>query len=81
MQECYITTEDNPFNIFEDFDNWKQYDEDHNYFTCEYIARVRDTYPQSIDSEDEQLIMNQVFDDIIELNLLGNYKKVFNDYN
>ena len=79
--EYFITTSDNPFNYFDDFDNWQQFDEDNNYYTLSYIARVRDTYPVSLDSEEENEIMNQVFNDIIELNLTGNYKKVYNNSN
>lgn len=79
--EYFITTSDNPFNYFDDFDNWQQFDEDNNYYTLSYIARVRDTYPESLDSEEENEIMNQVFNDIIELNLTGNYKKVYNNSN
>ena len=79
--EYFITTSDNPFNYFDDFDNWQQFDEDNNYYTLSYIARVRDTYPESLDSEEENEIMNQVFNDIIELNLTGNYKKVYNNTN
>lgn len=79
--EYFITTSDNPFNYFDDFDNWQQFDEDNNYYTLSYIARVRDTYPESLDSEEENKIMNKVFNDIIELNLTGNYKKVYNNSN
>ena len=79
--EYFITTSDNPFNYFDDFDNWQQFDEDNNYYTLSYIARVRDTYPESLDSEEENEIINQVFNDIIELNLTGNYKKVYNNSN
>ena len=79
--EYFITTSDNTFNYFDDFDNWQQFDEDNNYYTLSYIARVRDTYPESLDSEEENEIMNQVFNDIIELNLTGNYKKVYNNSN
>ena len=79
--EYFITTSDNPFDYFNDFDNWQQFDEDNNYYTLSYIARIRDTYPESLDSEEENKIMNQVFNDIIELNLTGNYKKVYNNSN
>lgn len=46
-----------------------------------YIARIRDTYPESLDSSEEDKIIDQVLDDIIELNLTGNYKKVYNNSN
>ena len=80
-KESFITTTDNPFDFFNDFDNWRQFDEDNNYYTLLYIARIRDTYPESLDSSEEDEIINQVFDDIIELNLTGNYKRVYNNSN
>ena len=80
-KESFITTTDNPFDFFNDFDNWRQFDEDNNYYTLSYIARIRDTYLESLDSSEEDKIIDQVFDDIIELNLTGNYKKVYNNSN
>ena len=80
-KESFITTTDNPFDFFNDFDNWRQFDEANNYYTLSYIARIRDTYPESLDSSEEDEIINQVFDDIIELNLTGNYKRVYNNSN
>lgn len=34
-----LTTVDNPFNPFEDFDGWYQWDEAHGYCTCGLLAR------------------------------------------
>lgn len=34
-----LTTKDNPFNPFTDFDGWYQWDEAHGYCTCGLIAR------------------------------------------
>ena len=33
-----LSTIDNPFNPFVDFDSWKNFDEDQGYNTCEYLS-------------------------------------------
>lgn len=36
----WLTTEDNPYDFFEQFDQWYQYDTTHGYNTCGLIARL-----------------------------------------
>jgi len=40
MQEAMLTTIDNPFNPFTQFDEWKDFDETQGYYTCPYLARI-----------------------------------------
>lgn len=40
MREFWVTTEDNPFDPFTQFDDWDRFDQDKGYFTCNYIARI-----------------------------------------
>lgn len=42
VTEHFLTTTDNPFNPFEDFDNWYYFDTDirRQYQTCSYLERV-----------------------------------------
>ena len=70
-----ITTSDNPFDYFKDFDEWKAWDERHNYFTLNYLARIARTTPQLTPKEyyDE---INRAVDEILDFNLTGNYVKV-----
>ena len=35
-----LSTIDNPFNPFDDFWSWRQFDIEQEYFCCEYLARV-----------------------------------------
>ena len=38
--DTMLTTFDNPYNPFSDFDSWKKWDEDNGYFTSELLAAV-----------------------------------------
>ena len=70
-----LTTVDNPFNPFTQWDDWYNYDESKGYCTSGYLARIVKT---SFDlGEDEQdQATNDAIDEILELNPDGFYKKV-----
>jgi hypothetical protein len=75
MRAVALTTEDNPFDPFEEFDQWNAFDQGKGYDTCSYLARIAKSSDEL--SEEEQLTaVEQAIDEIIELNLTGNYKKV-----
>ena len=38
--EVMLTTVDNPYDPFTQFDEWLMFDEDHGYHTCSYLARI-----------------------------------------
>lgn len=75
MNGCMLTTIDNPFNPFTQYDEWRRYDEDEGYFTNEYLARIA-----TVSYEMPQEVYDQEFtraiDEIVNLNILGIYKKV-----
>lgn len=71
-----LTTADNPFNPFEDWDSWQRFDEDNGYHSVSYLARVAKTSYDLSDDDNNRLIEDAI-DEIIELNVTGNYKKVF----
>jgi hypothetical protein len=70
-----LTTTDNPFDPFEQFDEWQVYDESKGYHTCSYLARIVKTSDE-LSYEDEAFAIEQGIDEIISLNILGIYKKV-----
>lgn len=73
-----LTTIDNPFDPFTEFDQWYDYDVRHGYNSCSYLARVSSTsysLPDSINSEE----IERAIDEIVELNINGMYKKVVRD--
>lgn len=74
-ERLWVTTIDNPFDPFESFDEWKRFDEDHGYYTCEYIARIANTSTDLTESEYNEAI-NDAVKEICRINALGIYKKV-----
>ena len=47
-----ITTFDNPFNPFKDYDSWLMFDIEKGYNTCGYLGRIARTTDQMSDAED-----------------------------
>ena len=67
-----LTTEDNPFNPFTQYNDWLAYDEHAKYYTNSYLARVCITSPGLSDSS-QQTAIRQAMDEIVKLNLSGGH--------
>jgi len=74
MKESMLTTSDNPFDPFTEFDSWFTFDMSNNYNSCSYLARIAKTSDDLSDA-DNALAIEHAIDEIVELNLLGIYKK------
>lgn len=70
-----ITTTDNPFSPFTQFDEWKRWDEQAGYYTCEYLARVTRTSDE-LSLSDQELAIEDAINEIAEHNITGMYKVV-----
>lgn len=70
-----LTTQDNPWNPFTNFDEWYTWDISHGYCTCGYLARIVRTSPELSPAQIQRSI-NDAIDEIISYNLTGNYRKV-----
>lgn len=70
-----LTTVDNPYDPFEQFDQWYLFDTDHGYDSCGYLARIATLSEQLSDEENNQVIEDAI-DDIIKYDFLNIYKKV-----
>ena len=55
-----LTTVDNPFNPFEDFENWYRFDVDHGYGTCEFLSRIAITSPEFSDADNFEIIEDAI---------------------
>jgi hypothetical protein len=70
-----LTTIDNPYNPFTQFDEWLQFDESSGYFTIQYLARLTLTSPD-LSEADESVAIENAIDEIVRENINGMYRKV-----
>lgn len=75
IPDSMLTTIDNPFDPFTQFDDWYLFDIEHGYYTCAYLARIARTSDE-LSPLDEALAIELAIDEIVNLNVLGVYKKV-----
>ena len=73
--QSMLTTTDNPFDPFTQFDAWLSYDSSKGYYTCSYLARITKS-SNALSQQDEDLAIDMAMDEIVKLNVLGIYKKV-----
>lgn len=76
--EYMITTFDNPFNPFYQFDEWLLFDNMKGYNTCGHLARLIETSDDLTDKEIDGLT-SEAIDFMIENDALNIYKKVWKD--
>lgn len=75
MNKCALTTFDNPFDPFDQFDSWYIYDVDHGYCSCAYLDRIARTSDQLSEEENNKEI-ERAIDEIIRYDFRNIYKKV-----
>ena len=71
-----LTTFDNPFDPFEQFDDWFRFDIEKGYYSCSYLARIAQTSDELSDEETNSEI-ERAIDEIIKYDFMNIYKKVF----
>ena len=77
-RKCAITPIDNPFDPFDQFDSWIQFDLDKGYNSCAYLSRIAFTSDQLSESENDKEI-ERAIDEIILYDFMNIYKKVVRD--
>lgn len=79
LRTAMLTTTDNPFDPFDDFRKWFEFDMQHNYGTTEYLSRIV-KISDCMSEKDQNEAVEQAIDEIIKINddLFGKgfYKKV-----
>lgn len=70
-KELMLSTSDNPFDPFEQFNAWYAFDVSHGYNTLGYLAAVAETDDDQFDREN-RLEWNKAIYDAERLNLTGN---------
>lgn len=78
MIACAITTVDNPYDPFDQFDDWFMYDTDKGYNSCGYLDRIARTSDAMSDAENRKEI-ERAIDEIIKYDFLNIYRKVKRD--
>ena len=70
-----ITTKDNPFSPFYQWEEWNAFDMQAGYNTCGLMARLVDVDPSAFEF-DEVEALEKAMNKVLRLNLTGNYIKV-----
>lgn len=73
--KCALTTFDNPFDPFDQFDLWYRFDCDKGYFSCSYLDRIART-SESLSDEENDREIERAIDEIIKYDFMNVYKKV-----
>ena len=70
-----LTTIDNPFDPFTQYDEWYQMDERLGHHTTSFLARiVRDS--DDLSTADQDAAIEEAIDEIVNVNVSGLYRKV-----
>lgn len=75
MAEHMLTTVDNPYNPFTQYDEWFAYDTLHGYNSSAFLARLVVTSDQLSDA-DQSLAIEYAIDEIVRENVSGVHRKV-----
>ena len=78
MKQVMLTTVDNPFDPFDQFDSWINFDMEKGYNSCSYLARIAFTSDSLSDAENMQEV-ERAIDEIIRYDFMNIYKKVVRD--
>jgi hypothetical protein len=75
MEDVMLSTSDNPYNPFTDYDDWFSFDQRKGYHTPSFLARVVVTSDE-LSETDQELAISEAIDEIVNENVLGLYVKV-----
>lgn len=68
-----LTTIDNPFNPFDQFNSWYLYDVEKGYNTCSKLARIASTFPEF--PEEEGFV--KAAEEMLAHDCFGLYMKIY----
>ena len=83
QDDVAITSEDNPYDPFTQFDSWLSYDIQMGYCTCERLASIVKSLPESLTDSENNFFVNDAIDELIKAGCYNKsgqfveYKKVF----
>lgn len=75
MEVHMLTTVDNPYDPFTQFNEWFAFDTREGYHTSSFLARIVRT-SDSLSEADQNLALEEAINEIVKENVNGLYKKV-----
>lgn len=75
-----LSTKDNPFNPFDEFEQWLQFDISHGYHSCNVLADRAITSNGQLSKEEDEQSISDAIDEIIEEFPLIEFIKVEKEY-
>lgn len=78
LTEYMLTTVDNPYNPFTQWDLWYNFDQHMHYCTCEYLGRVTED-SEGFTPEEVIRETNRAIDSIVKNDPFNRYRKVSRD--
>ena len=79
-RDYMLTTRDNPYDPWMQWDEWLAYDMEKGYGSCEYLARIASTSSDMTDEENGAEIRRAI-DEIIGYDVLGIYTRAYEPEN
>lgn len=76
MAKVMLSTFDNPFDPFVQFDSWLRYDLDKGYNSCELLGRIARTSDQLTDEENDEEV-ERAIDQIVRYDYEHMFCKVY----
>ena len=73
--ECMLSTFDNPFNPFEQFDNWFMFDIEKGYYSASKLARLANITDDMTEQEYNEEV-ERAIDTLIKYDFTNTYTKV-----
>ena len=78
--ECMLTTIDNPYDPFEQFESWLLFDTEKGYNSCSYLARIAKLTDDMTETE-KNIEIERAIDEILKYDFTNNRKKIWRNKN
>lgn len=75
MKVSMLTTSDNPYDPFDQYDDWYNYDLNVGHHTPGFLARIA-VYSDELSLTDQHRAIEEAIDEIVKENVSGLYVKV-----